>query len=160
MHPRDGFLELKANKKGSSLVVTITIALWLLVEMFNRTCTGYDMNTFSAEDTSLLRTSVITVMIFFMVAISNWCFCTLLDGKGKLKDICDHTFEDHHNSFECMNKFRRVNMKYLREHATALQNSGQGLDGFYQFDPIDGEKWTPFAAIILKSQTLNSRKTV
>ena len=88
MHPRDGFLELKANKKGSSLVVTITIALWLLVEMFNRTCTGYDMNTFSAEDTSLLRTSVINVMIFFMVAISNWCFCTLLDGKGKLKDIC------------------------------------------------------------------------
>ena len=26
MHPRDGFLELKANKKGSSLVVTIIIA--------------------------------------------------------------------------------------------------------------------------------------
>ena len=88
MHPRDGFLELKANKKGSSLVVTIIIAAWLLVEMFYRTATGYDMNTFTAEDTSLLRTSVITVMIFFMVAISNWCFCTLLDGKGKLKDIC------------------------------------------------------------------------
>ena len=88
MHPRDGFLELKANKKGSSLVVTIIIALWLLVEMFHRTATGYDMNTFQAEDTSLLRTSVITIMIFFMVAISNWCFCTLLDGKGKLKDIC------------------------------------------------------------------------
>ena len=88
MHPRDGFLELKANKKGSSLVVTIIIALWLLVEMFNRTATGFDMNTFTAEDTSLLRTSVITVMIFFMVAISNWCFCTLLEGKGKLKDIC------------------------------------------------------------------------
>lgn len=88
MHPRDGFLELKANKKGSSLVVTIIIAAWLLVEMFYRTATGYDMNTFTAEDTSLLRTSVITVMIFFMVAISNWCFCTLLDGKGRLKDIC------------------------------------------------------------------------
>lgn len=88
MHPRDGFLELKANKKGSSLVVTVIVALWLLVEMFYRTATGYDMNTFTAEETSLLRTSVITVMIFFMVAISNWCFCTLLDGKGKLKDIC------------------------------------------------------------------------
>jgi len=88
IHPRDGFLELKANKRGSSLVVTLIIAAWLLVEMFYRTATGYDMNTFTAEDTSLLRTSVITVMIFFMVAISNWCFCTLLDGKGRLKDIC------------------------------------------------------------------------
>jgi len=88
LHPRDGFLELKANKKGSSIVVSIIVAAWLLVEMFYRTATGYDMNTFAAEDTSLLRTSVITVMIFFMVCISNWCFCTLLDGKGRLKDIC------------------------------------------------------------------------
>ena len=88
MHPRDGFLELKANKKGSPLVVTIIVAAWLLVEMFYRTATGYDMNTFSAEETSLLRTSVITVMIFLMVAVSNWCFCTLLDGKGRLVDIC------------------------------------------------------------------------
>ena len=88
MHPRDGFLELKANKKGSSAVVSIIVAAWLLVEMFYRSATGYDMNTFNPEDTSLLRTAVITVMIFFMVCISNWCFCTLLDGKGRLKDIC------------------------------------------------------------------------
>ena len=67
---------------------------------------------------------------------------------SKLKAICDHTFEDYDNAFECMNKFKRVNLKYLREHATALMNSGQGLEGFYQFDPIDSEKWTPFAAII------------
>lgn len=88
MHPRDGFLELKANKKGSSIVVSIIVAAWLIVELFYRSATGYDMNTFKAEDTSLLRTAVITVMIFFMVCISNWCFCTLLDGKGRLKDIC------------------------------------------------------------------------
>lgn len=67
---------------------------------------------------------------------------------SKLKDICDHTFEDYNNSFECMNKFRRVNMKYLREHATTLLNSGQGLDRFYQFAPLESEKWSPFAAII------------
>ena len=67
---------------------------------------------------------------------------------SKLKEICNHTFEDYDNAFDCMNKFKRVNLKYLREHATALMNSGQDLDGFYQFDPIDSEKWTPFAAII------------
>jgi hypothetical protein len=87
-HPRDGFLELKANKKGSAAVVAIIVALWLFVEIFYRTMTGYDMNGFKPEDTSLLRTSVITVMIFFIVCISNWCFCTLLDGKGRVKDIC------------------------------------------------------------------------
>lgn len=70
------------------------------------------------------------------------------NSYSKLKEICNHSFEDYDNGFECMNKFRKVNFKYLREHATALQNSGQGLDGFYQFSPINSEKWTPFAAII------------
>jgi len=67
---------------------------------------------------------------------------------SKLKEICNHSFEDYDNAFECMNKFKRVNLKYLREHVTALMNSGQGLDGFYQFTPLQSEKWTPFAAII------------
>ena len=70
------------------------------------------------------------------------------NSYSKLKGICNHSFEDYDNAFECMNKFKKVNLKYLREHATALMNSGQGLDGFYQFDPIDSGRWTPFAAII------------
>ena len=53
---------------------------------------------------------------------------------SKLKEICNHTFEDYDNAFECMNKFKKVNLKYLREHATALMNSGQSLDGFYHFN--------------------------
>ena len=87
-HPKDGFLELRANKKGSSTVVAITVALWLFVELFYRVATGFDMNQFSAEDTSLLRTAVVTVAMFVMVCLSNWCICTLIDGKGKLIDIC------------------------------------------------------------------------
>lgn len=87
-HPRDGFLELKANKKGSTAVVLITVVLWLFVELFYRSATGYDMNQFNAADMSLLRTAVVTVIMFVMVCLSNWCICTLMDGKGKLKDIC------------------------------------------------------------------------
>ena len=65
-----------------------------------------------------------------------------------LKGICDHSFEDCYNSFESMNKFKRVNLKYLREHAATLMESGQGLDSFYQFAPLESEMWTPYAAII------------
>ena len=65
-----------------------------------------------------------------------------------MKEICDHSFEDYENSFDCMNKFKRVNLKYLREHTTTLLESGQGLDRFYQFTPLQSMKWTPFAAII------------
>ena len=67
---------------------------------------------------------------------------------SKFKEICNHSFEDYNNAFECMNKFKKVNLKYLREHATTLLERGQELDQFYQFTPINSEKWTPFAAII------------
>ena len=67
---------------------------------------------------------------------------------SKLKEICNHTFEDYDNAFECMNKFKKVNLKYLREHASTLLVTGQGLDQFYQFEPLESLKWTPFAAII------------
>ena len=67
---------------------------------------------------------------------------------SKLKEICNQSFEDCDNAFECMNKFKKVNMKYLREHASTLLVTGQGLDQFYQFEPLESLKWTPFAAII------------
>ena len=65
-----------------------------------------------------------------------------------LKFICNHSFEGVSNGSACMNKFRKVNLKYLRERAATLQNSGQSLYQFYQFMPLQSDKWTPFAAII------------
>ena len=65
-----------------------------------------------------------------------------------LKYICNHSFEGVSNGYDCMNKFRKVNLKYLRERAATLQNSGQSLSQFYQFMPLQSEKWSPFAAII------------
>lgn len=87
-HPRDGFLELKANKKSSPVVVLVAVVLWLFVELFYRAATGYDMNEFEAAETSMLRTGVVTVVMFVMVCASNWMICTLMEGKGKLLDIC------------------------------------------------------------------------
>ena len=65
-----------------------------------------------------------------------------------MKAICNHSFEGVTNGFECMNKFKKVNLRYPRERAAALQNSGQSLSQFYQFMPLQSEKWSPFAAII------------
>ena len=65
-----------------------------------------------------------------------------------VKFICNHSFEGVSNGYQCMNKFKKVNLKYLRERAATLQNSGQSLYQFYQFMPLQSEKWTPFAAII------------
>ena len=65
-----------------------------------------------------------------------------------LKFICNHSFEGESNGSACMNKFRKLNLKYLRERAATLQNMGQSLSQFYQFMPLQSDKWTPYAAII------------
>ncbi|MBO7581799.1 MAG: hypothetical protein J6T38_09840 [Bacteroidaceae bacterium] len=64
------------------------------------------------------------------------------------KFICNHSFENVTTGSDSMNKFKKVNLKYLRERAATLQNSGQSLSQFYQFMPLQSDKWTPFAAIV------------
>ena len=66
----------------------------------------------------------------------------------ELKPVCSQCFEGYGTAFQSMNRFKTVNLRYLREHAETLQHTGQGLERFYQFAPIESERWTPFAAII------------
>ena len=65
-----------------------------------------------------------------------------------LKAICNHSFEGVTNGFQCMNKFKKVNLRYLRERAATLQSLGQSLGQFYQFMPLQSDKWSPFSIII------------
>ena len=64
------------------------------------------------------------------------------------KAICNHSFEGIATGAKSANKFMKLNLKYLRERAATLQESGQSLNQFYQFMPLQSEKWSPFAAII------------
>ena len=88
IHPKDGFQELRANKKTSIPVVVAIVLAWLFVEVFYRSATAYDMNTFLESEMSLFRTALITVLMYVIVCVSNWCFCTLMEGKGRMVDIC------------------------------------------------------------------------
>lgn len=67
---------------------------------------------------------------------------------SKMKDLCNHSFEGLSSGSQCMNMFKKVNLKDVRERAASLQESGQSLNQYYQFAPIQSGKWVPFAAII------------
>jgi len=69
-------------------------------------------------------------------------------GYSNFKDLCNHSFEGESCGRQCMNKFNKVNLKNVRERAATLQESGQNLNQYYQFLPINSEKWVPFAAVI------------
>lgn len=76
------------------------------------------------------------------------CVKTVGETYAALKEICGHSFEGYTNGAQCANHFRSVNLRYLRNRAATLQESGQSLSEFYQFAPLQSEKWTPFAAIV------------
>jgi len=67
---------------------------------------------------------------------------------SEFKDVCNHSYEGHNTGADSSNYFRSVNLRYLRDRAAILQESGQSLSQFFQFTPLQSKKWTPFAAII------------
>ena len=75
-------------------------------------------------------------------------------GKSyqKFKDVCDHSFEGVTNGMQCMNRFRKLNMRYCRERAAEIQQSGNSLSQFYNFQPIGTDKWVPNATILAQGQ--------
>ena len=87
LHPSDGFQEMKYNKKGSPLLMCVILVLWAAEELFTRIFTDYDLNGYSGADESLFRVAIITFLTFLIAVAANWCFCTLLDGKGRMIDI-------------------------------------------------------------------------
>lgn len=88
LHPSDGFQEMKYHNKGSIPIVCSILFLFFLEEAYRKLGTSFDFNSYSPESASLIMLVFTTIILFLIVVISNWCFCTLLDGKGSFKNIC------------------------------------------------------------------------
>jgi hypothetical protein len=82
-----GFEELKNNKKGSLLIALISALLWYLSQVFISTGTDFAFSTKRVEQVNVLLIMLFTLGLLLTVIIANWCFCTLLEGKGKMVDI-------------------------------------------------------------------------
>lgn len=87
LHPNDGYQELKYNKKGSFRVSIIIVLLWYVSAVLNRQTLDFVFNPSRPEKLNLFMIAASTILIFTIAVISNWCFSTLMDGKGNLKDI-------------------------------------------------------------------------
>lgn len=85
-HPIDGFHEMKNNNKFSMFRANIILALWVLLEIFNWGYVDWDFRT-NFADVEMVFVLGTTVLLFSMSVLSNWSFCTLLDGKGRFKEI-------------------------------------------------------------------------
>lgn len=85
-HPFDGFWDLKREKRGSMRAALTIFGLYVLFLGIRTKYSGYQFMEGTGKDiNTLLSVSTIVIPILLFV-ISNWCFTTLMDGKGTLKD--------------------------------------------------------------------------
>ena len=85
-HPFDGYWDLKHEKRGSMRAAFTFLGLTVLAFYYQSIGQGYYYNPQGTYGT--IFSQIFSVAIpFVLFVIANWCFTTLFDGEGSLKDI-------------------------------------------------------------------------
>lgn len=87
MHPADGFDQFKTRKIASLRLSAIIVAAWFFLTTAKFFYTGYSFNTNRATDYDFFMTLFLTIGVFVLFVVANWSVCTIMNGKGTIKDI-------------------------------------------------------------------------
>lgn len=87
IHPVTGFEELKYNRKGSILYANLILIFFYLSNVIQQVASSFIFQKQRVEDVNVLWTLVGCVGAAVIWSVSNWMFCTLLDGKGRFDEI-------------------------------------------------------------------------
>lgn len=87
IHPFDGFGELKQHNRWS-----VKAGAAILVVLFFTLCaqwffTGFTFAGWRLSDFNVLITITQAFLILLVWTLSNWAVCTLIEGKGRLREI-------------------------------------------------------------------------
>lgn len=87
LHPFDGFWDLKHEKKGNVKSATLIGILFLLIWGLRAQFGGYVITATLTSEVNALYNMLLIFLPLLLYVVANWCFTTLMDGKGTLKDI-------------------------------------------------------------------------
>ena len=90
-HPFKGFWEIKWEHKGKASDATILLILTVLASLICARYTPYLFNTALTDQTNIVVPTISYLLLLALWIISNWCFTTLFDGKGTMKDVYIYT---------------------------------------------------------------------
>ena len=85
-HPFDGYWDLKHEKRGSVRASIIYIVVAVIAFYYQSIGTGYYQNPQGMYSSVFSQASSVLIPIGLWV-IGNWCFTTLFEGEGSMKDI-------------------------------------------------------------------------
>lgn len=86
-HPIQGFNDFKVEKKGKMWVSIVILLAYVLMEILAFQFEGIIVNTNNPKDFNSIQILIYGVVPPFVLAVANWSVTTLLDGKGKFKEI-------------------------------------------------------------------------
>lgn len=86
-HPFDGFWDLKHEKRGSLKAANILVVLFVLVYALRVQFSGYIFTETLPSEVNTLYEIVKIVIPLALWVVANWCFTSLMDGEGTMKDI-------------------------------------------------------------------------
>ncbi|MDR2922688.1 MAG: YIP1 family protein [Treponema sp.] len=87
VHPIDGFWDLTHEKRGSLAAANIIVALAVLVEILRLTLTSFQFVTVNMEYFNAVIVMMSILLPIFLWVVANWSLTTLMDGKGRMRDI-------------------------------------------------------------------------
>lgn len=86
LHPADTFYEIKRNNGGSVIIATIFLLIWYAFKIIGFS-SGFIFNTTDIGEANAWYALAQTFGLVILFTLANWAVCTLMEGKGKLKDI-------------------------------------------------------------------------
>lgn len=87
VHPFEGYWGLKHEKSGGMNGALIIVLMAALIFLLNLQFGGYLFTVKDGQRPNLLFEFLKVAIPLGLWCISNWCFTTLMDGKGNIKDI-------------------------------------------------------------------------
>lgn len=86
-HPFDGFWDLKHEKRGSLAAANVLVFLFVIVYALRVQFSGYIFIRVLPGEVNTLYEIVKIIVPFGLWVVANWCFTSLMDGEGTMKDI-------------------------------------------------------------------------
>ncbi|MGM9898986.1 MAG: Yip1 family protein [Bacilli bacterium] len=86
-HPIKGFTEFKNEKRGKMWVSITILILFVLEQIVEYKYVGPAFNKNDQTKFSSIRILVYSVVPVILIAVANWTVTTLMNGKGKMKEI-------------------------------------------------------------------------
>lgn len=86
-HPFDGYWDIKREGKGSLRAAVLILILFTLLYAVRAQFSGYAVTGIVSSDVNVLFECLMILIPLGLYMVSNWCFTTLMDGEGSMKDI-------------------------------------------------------------------------